>query len=181
MFNLLPESLKDNIRSNYKIRRFIVVLVFILFLQVTFIVFILPSWLTSFYRENDAIFRTEKMGQSELASSASSTINMVKSINQKLNVIDSSLDYLKITPIINTILSNKTKLIYINSLAYTSNSSTTVTFSINGISGTRESLVSFKKDLDKTALFKNIDLPISNLAKDKDIDFSMIMTMTIPK
>ena len=106
---------------------------------------------------------------------------MVKSINQKLNVIDSSFDYLKITPIINTILSNKTKLIYINSLAYTSNSSTTVTFSINGISGTRESLVSFKKDLDKTALFKNIDLPISNLAKDKDIDFSMIMTMTIPK
>lgn len=173
MFNLLPDNLKKKIKTEYSLRRLIVVIFSVVFVQVVCLVFLFPSWLISSYKEDDIISQTEEMSKSELLSSASSTASDIISINSKLNAIDSSLSYLTIIPYINGIISNKTGDIHISDFTYTSNSSTTGTITLNGVSLTRESLVGFVKSLEGSDLFKSVDLPISNFAKDRNINFSI--------
>ncbi len=49
---------------------------------------------------------------------------------------------------------------------------------ISGTAGHRESLVAFVKNLQKDGAFSGIDLPVSFLVKEKDIDFSLSGTYT---
>lgn len=177
MSNLLPDELKNKIKSEYRLRRFITILYFILFIQVVFIVFILPSWLTSFYREKDLILQSDKMNNSISVLSASSTKSIIKSVNQKVGVINATLEYKELVPVINTVLTNKSRYIKINQFAYKSNTASSSIMIIQGVSATRESLSDFIKGLEDTHSFKKIDSPISNFTKDRDIKFSITMTI----
>jgi hypothetical protein len=47
------------------------------------------------------------------------------------------------------------------------------TLSIGGVATTRDALLSFKKKLEADEKFEEIVLPVSSLAKDTDIDFSL--------
>ena len=178
MFNLLPDSLKNEIKSVYNIRRLVLILLFILFIQISSFVFIYPSWLTASYKEEDALVQTEKMNQSALALNASSTTNTIKSINQRLSIVNTALNYPKFIPIINAVIDNKSKSVSLTRFSYSLVSSSTASITLEGVSATRESLVSFKKRLEESGSFKAVDLPISNLAKDKNINFTINMTAT---
>lgn len=176
MFNLLPDSLKSQIVTEYKIRRFLVILVFILLLQATLLIFVFPSWIISESKLQDSQTRVSELEKTKIINDPVSVKPIIKSINNELSVIDKSLEYPKIVPILNAVLSKKTSTIKVRQFTYSSNSSSTAQVSIKGISVTRESLVDFKKSLDSLGIFKSVDLPISNYAKDRDIDFSMNIT-----
>lgn len=178
MFNLLPNNLKDKIRSEYHLHFVIVVFLFIIFLQVTCLVFLFPSWLISLNKEKEVILQSEKSNRSSLDSQINLINSTIKSINTKLNVINSTLEYPKVVPLIDGILAQKTSSIYIKAIQYTSSKNTSGKINLAGVSATRESLVLFVKKLEESKLFSNVDLPISNFTKDKDIDFSINMTIT---
>ncbi len=158
-------------------RKFIVVLSFVLFTQITFLVFLLPSWLTTFYREKDLVLQTEKMNQSFSVLNASSTRDIIKSLNQKVGLINATMEYPELVPVVNSVLSNKTPYIRINQFAYKTNTATSSTLIIQGVSATRDSLSGFIDGLQKSGSFKKIDSPISNFTKDRDIKFSITMTI----
>ncbi len=161
-------------------RRIILILIFIIFAQLSFLVFILPSWLNTFYKEKDTVSQTEKVNRSISALNASSTRANVRDINQKLVLIDGALDYQKFLPVVDVILSKKTNSIVIEQFAYKSNSATTSSVIIQGVSATRESLSAFIKSLQDSGSFKKIDSPISNFAKDRNIEFSIGITLVSP-
>ena len=48
-----------------------------------------------------------------------------------------------------------------------------ILISISGIAIDRDSLVSFGASLKETKLFSSVDIPVSNLTKEKDFPFSM--------
>ena len=177
MFNLLQDNLKEKIKADYKFRRLSVFLSFIIFLQVSFLIFLLPSWIISLFREREAISQIEKMNQSLLSQNKDSVASIITGTNAKLNIINNILNYPEVIPIVNVILSNKTSSIYLNGLTYTSTNASTSVLTIQGISLTRESLVSFVKNLEKSGAFKVVDLPVSNLAKDKNISFSINLSV----
>ena len=177
MFNLLPENLKEKIKSEYKLRRWTLILTFILFLQASFLILLSPSWFSTYYKEKNVISEAESLGAGEMASSTKSVVSTIKSINSKLVIINSALEYPKVIIFLNDILSKKTGSIHLNEFIYTSTSGKIATVSLNGISNTRESLVAFEKSLESSGLFKNVDLPVSNLAKDRDINFSLGITI----
>ena len=142
-----------------------------------FLVFLYPSWLVSFQKENEVVLETEKMNQSQLVSNISSTTNFIKSLNLKLSIMNSALEYPKVLPIVNVILSKKTGSIHIDQFFYNTVSNATSTLTLGGVSNTRESLVSFVKNLKDSGRFKAVNLPISNLAKDKNINFLINLTV----
>ena len=179
MFNLLTDDLKEKIKANYRLRRLVVLLIFIIFLQVSFLIFLFPSWIASLFKEKESILQTEKMNQSLLSQNTDSIASTITTINTKLNIINNTLEYHEVIPIINTILSNKTGSIHINSLTYGSVNASTSALTIQGISATRESLVLFVKSLKKSETFKVVDLPVSNLTKDKNIDFVINLSTKI--
>ncbi len=173
MFNLLPDSLKSKIKKEYKLRLVVVVLAFVLFVQFSFLVFLVPTWVSSFYREKEAVSQSNEMNAFLSTLNISSTTSFVKSVNSKLSLINSSLEYPKVIPILDELLLKKTDFISLKGFSYTANATTTATLNLIGVGSSRESLVSFVKSLEEISFFKNVDLPISNLAKDKNIDFSI--------
>lgn len=177
MFNLLPENLKDEIRKEYKLRRLTVILVFVLAVQASFLIFLFPTWLISVYKEKEIVSQSEQMAKFLADSNVAPATNVIKSLNSKLNVINSALEYPAFVPLMDTVIGQKTKSITLKQFSYTSKDSASAELSIGGTSATRESLVAFVKSLEDTKAFKKVDLPISNLAKDKDIVFTITLTI----
>ncbi len=177
MFNLLPDNLKRKVKSEYRLRLSSVVLVFTLFVQVSFLFFIFPAWLGSSYKEKEAITQKDLLDKSLLILDTKTVSSAITTLNMKLNVINSVLQYPKVLPLVNSLLAKITGQIYINGLTFESTSAKTGTVAIRGISSNREALVVFVKKIQDSGLFKSVDLPISNFTKDKNIDFSVSMTI----
>jgi hypothetical protein len=179
MFNLLPENLKLKIKAEYAERRIVVILIFVISLLISIIVMLLPTWLSSLYKEMETKKESDKMNQYLATFNVTPTVDLIKSINQKLNILDTLLAYQKIIPNLDIIIAQKTSAIVLTSIAYTSASGDTATISIGGKAVTRDSLVTYVKKLQDTVKFKAVDLPISNLAKDKNISFTMNVTVDV--
>lgn len=177
MFNLLPENLKIGIKSDYRHRLVVVILFAIIFAQVLSIVLLLPSWVSSVYKEKEVVIETEAASQSSLSKDTERVSEIIKSTNTRLDILNTALEYPKLTPFVNSIIANKNSSIHIGEILYTAKSEKTATISLGGISATRETLVSFVKSLEKTGLYKSVDLPVGNLAKDRNIDFSMSLNV----
>jgi hypothetical protein len=172
MFNLLPRELKDAIIKEYKLRRLTLLLVFAICVEASFLIFLFPTWLVSSYREREVTARADEM-RSEFDPTASPQTGAVKAINAKLNIIDSALEYPKLLPFVDLVISKKTSAISIDEFTYDSTASSTAHMSVQGVSETREALVAFQKRLADSNAFASVDLPISNLAKDKNIEFTI--------
>lgn len=177
MFNLLPENLKSRIKSEYNLRRIIVICYFVIFIGATFLVFLFPSWIISLYKEKEISLQAEKNNQSTLEADVQVVSTNIKKINLELRTVNTSLDYKKVIPLIDTILSQRTNTIKINELTYTGEDVSNTTMFIEGISATRGALSTFVKKLEDTKLFKSVNLPISNFAKERDINFSITLTL----
>jgi len=173
MFNLLPENIKSKIIKEYKLRLVVVSLIFVLFIQLSFLVFLVPTWVSSFYKEKEAIESSNQMNVFLSTLNISSTTSFVKSVNSKLSIINNSLEYSKAIPVIDEVLSKKTSSITLRGFNYLTTGTSTATLNLVGVGGTRDSLVSFVKSLEEVSFFSGVDLPISNLAKDKNIEFSI--------
>jgi hypothetical protein len=173
MFNLLPENLRKKIITEYRLRLTIMAFIFIIIVQVSFLIFLFPSWLTSYYREKEFAGRSDEINKFLATSDLSSTTSFIKSLNTKLNIINDNLDYPRLVPIVNEALLKRTPTIKLNEIYYNVTSAKGGELILKGIGSSRESLVSFTESLKKISFFKKVDLPISNLAKDKNIDFSI--------
>ncbi len=177
MFNLLPENLRKQITGEYRLRLAVISILLVIFIQVSFLVFLSPSWLVSYYKEKEYSLQSDELNKSLSTLDISSTTAFIKSFNTKLGIINDSLEYPKFIPIVDGILSKKNNNIRISGIYYSVNSATAGTLTLEGIGDTRESLVSFSENLRSIEHFKKVDLPISNLAKDKNIDFTISVTI----
>lgn len=173
MFNLLPENLRNRIKKEYRFRLAIVVLLFIILSQISFIIFLFPSWLISFYKEKDFMVKSDEISKTISALDVASTTSFIRTLNEKLLNISDAMEYPLIIPIYNSILSVRSSSIRLGSMYYTATDSNSAVVTISGISDKRDSLVSFTESLRKIESFSSVDLPISNLAKDKNIDFTI--------
>ncbi len=173
MFNLLPESLKGEIIKEYNLRRLLVIAGFILCIQVSFYIFLFPSWMISYSKEADSVVRVEQLNNSKLISDNGTAKLAISDLNKQLNIIDKSLEYPILIKYLNHIISVKSSQIKISHLSYSSQSNSKASLSLRGFSDTRDSLVEFKNRLEKLQAFKLVDLPISNYAKDKNIEFTI--------
>ncbi len=176
MFNLLPENLKKEIKSNYRFRLVVIALLLLIFLECTTVIFMTPALISSYYRQKDTSSQTQKMNQNLSSSDIASIDSQIKTINSRLKVLNSALNYPTIIPYVNLILDQKTNAIKLNGIIFSWNNSV-ATISLNGVSSTRDSLLAFVKVLQATGKFKNVDLPISSFAKDKNINFSLNLVL----
>ncbi len=178
MFNLIPKPLKHQFRKEYRMRRLVVVFILIICLQISFLIFMLPSWLESVNKERELSLEADRKNQNNSINTAQ-VVPTIKALNAKLVTLNNNLEYPEFTPYINLIVSQKTSQIKIKQFAYTSISSSTASITVSGIAGTRDSLVEFSKKIKDSKYFVGVDLPISNLAKDNDINFNMTLSINI--
>lgn len=173
MFNLLPNQSKKIISKDYFLRRYSVVLGVVIFFEIWLIVFLFPSLVTSYFKEKDLLYQVDSVKGSNVAKDAGLISDVIVSTNTKLGLYENEFDYPQIVPIIKDILSYKTQSISFTDFMYEFTGTSTATISVRGRALTRESLVSFVRNIEDSNIFKEVDLPVSNLAKDRNIDFTV--------
>ena len=171
MFNVLPENLKNDIRKEYKIRLVIVTLSLFVALQMFFVVSLFPTWLSSLYKEKEVSSLIKKEQESELSRDVKNISEIIDSTNKKLFALNDTLEYPEVIPVYREIISNKVSGIKLTEFSYLSTASSSATVSLRGVSFSRENLVSFVKKLEESNKFSEVVSPVSNLAKQKNIEF----------
>jgi hypothetical protein len=170
--NLLPEKDKKKIKREYLTRLLIVILLFSALTISLNLLLLLPSY---FLSNGDRGLIEERVSflKSYLEIRKESGITSVLPLtNEKIKALEIS-EIPKINSSIKSILSEKSRSIRINSFNLRSSNDGSRTLLISGRADNRDGLISFSESLKSTGSFVDIDLPLSNLAKNINVDFSI--------
>ncbi|MES3004969.1 MAG: hypothetical protein V4690_02555 [Patescibacteria group bacterium] len=179
MFNVLPDNLKQEIKKQYGARRFVVILNFIIFIQIFTLIAFFPSWVTSFYNQKEAASVVAESEDALLIEEVEELSSQIQSINKKLEIIKKTQTGFSPTQTLDSIIEQKSPSILINEFTFNKSTNNQVTITLTGSAGERESLLTFIKKLESSKLFDKVDSPISNFTKDRNISFSLFLTMKI--
>jgi hypothetical protein len=173
MLHLLNEPQKNKVIKEYRMRLVIVICWLIIFISLTGVSLLIPSYLTAIGKVNS--IKNENQ-QKE---------NSIKSLNEqnfkdKIKKVDSSLSALKLS--VNILSPREAYYKILNSLPagvsvdrYTYNlvDSDNASISIDGSAVDRDRLVELQNQMKLNTEFIGINIPITNFAKKKDIAFSL--------
>lgn len=177
MQNLLTQKYKKSIRKEYAVRIIIVSLSFLSFIILLGILSLFPSYLASSLSEKVAREQVDIIKKSISTDEQDNSRSIILNTNKKISFLDSDIARVQISLVFETIVSEKTSGIKISSLSYESGGeSGEGVVTIIGMSDGREELIAFRNILEEKVLFKQVELPVSNLAKGTDIAFSVKVT-----
>lgn len=184
-YTLLPETEVKTFRREYRTRLIIFLSFFISFAVLIGICSLAPAYIYSYSQEKEALGKAQSIQKSLKESGTDEIFQDLRQASEIMARLKGNTSPKPFVDIVTSIIADKNTGIKINSFGFTEiiNASSTPIFSVNisGKSGTRESLVSFKKKLESDEYIQSVELPVSDLAKSKDIDFSMKLSIKPPK
>jgi len=179
MRNLLTNKTKQNLKSEYRLRLFAVLFMFVSGLLIIGDVFLLPSLLLSKAQKSSTEDRVHLVEQGLALREADLSSETVQLVTSKLDVLSSLRDKKQFSESLREIIENKPSGISIETFFYTQKNGNEGALTLSGVARTRKDLSSFENILKNHPEFTDVLLPVSNLAKDKDISFSVIIKGTI--
>ncbi len=177
MFLLLPEEQKNKLIKQYRLRLFFIALsALCVFVGVGFFS-LLPSYFAVHSEEDNIVGLRNTVGKSI-------SLKSDKDLEKTLSDIKQNISALKIPEkdaisIIGDIVKVRPDGVRLNDINFGSYTATSSAVSILGVSSDRPSLILFSRKLKENPKFSSVDLPISNLAKDSDINFNINIALNI--
>jgi len=178
MVNLLLPEQKNSVKKEYIARVAVLLLVFVIVTFALLVCLLVPAYIS--------LEDKEKVAKEYLASQSDEIINDKEDLNNIINDTNNKLMALKIEEdsggflvhqdIFNAIIDTR-KDVNIDSITYQNNGVTAPTVRVSGISDTREDLQLFIKRLEGEANFRNVNAPVSNFVQDKNIEFSLDISL----
>jgi Tfp pilus assembly protein PilN len=171
MLNLLTPQKKKELEGEYKKRRLVTVMSFVVGTLVTFSILLLPSFLLVKIRHAQAERESVTLKEQ---------INFQKGQEKSLSEEDKKiLELLDIkgqnpnppTELIKLVVNNKGPGIKLNKIYVQIDGSRLVT--ISGIARTRDDLIKYRDKLIGEKILKNVNLPISALGPPRNSEFTM--------
>src|SRR5689334_9057991 len=120
MFNVLPQNLKSAIKSEYRLRWWITLVSLVIFLEVAALIFIMPSWISSYYKEKDMADEEATQSASPVSQSSNTVLKAITQANQELSAVQSNFVHPEIPSVLRMIISYKSAGISINDFTYQS-------------------------------------------------------------
>ena len=175
MRNLLTLSFKSRLRQEYLLRLAAVSGWMLVIAMVMGVLALLPAYLLS--RTNlDARSAEYERLQASVASLTTGTSGApITLLKQKLEVLAAERDDQRLTEALLTILVHRGESVGITSFNYAKGATETV-LKLRGVAADRDSLLAFQKALQLDGRFSKVELPVSNLAQEKDIEFDITLT-----
>ena len=164
-----------SLRWDYKIRIIITLMIFIASGIVIGILSLLPSYIISYTLERDLVNKVETIQKDR---SSTGIDNVIKELNKSyayVRVLKIDKPRISFLGSVEELLALRTKNVTISSfeVASTSQQEDLSEMVIQGNALTRESLLNFKRGIEADQNISNVELPISDLAKSKDISFAI--------
>ncbi|MAG12720.1 hypothetical protein CL630_02795 [bacterium] len=186
MVNLLPTGEKLRIRKIYKARLLISALVFSFVVGAVGAAALLPAFFWSFVKDREARQRLVVVEQVISIEERKNIRESVADANQKIVLLAETKG--KISPIheiIETILARKTSGIALTAFFSEQKSvdGKERAMTLSGISQNRSTLLFFVNELREEDIFTEVNVPVSNFAKNRDIPFSisiLLISNSIP-
>jgi len=135
------------------------------------LILLVPSFLVASVKEESSAERVEVVKKSNKMAAEEGIQEEAQMISDEVNILlDQNVFVLAEGGLIERMLGSKPVGIHIDSIFYKKDDGSSV---LRGLSDDRDTLLEFIKILEGKKDFYNIDLPISNLVKDKDIEFTI--------
>jgi Tfp pilus assembly protein PilN len=176
MFNLLPDDEKSRIITEYRVRRNAVAASFVLALGLIGMISILPSLIISETKASELESAIASAEQA-LSGDSESLDKSIAVLKQKVALLDPAKAVLP-TEGFAAVAAVRGTDIRISGFSFkAAQAKEPAVISIEGIAATRNGLSDFVERLRQTGRFEKVDLPVSNLAKDRNSDFSITATL----
>lgn len=174
MFNLLPQYQRAKLEKEYRLRIIVVVLAFACAFFVISAISLIPTYIISQGVIEDIESQVEAY-KARAASAgntpASTALKQVKDLTTALQ----SDGRQSVSEVFSDIITARPDGVKLYGLSLNNGENRAV--QLNGMASTRQSLVDFKKNLEKLSAVKAVDLPISMLTKSTDLEFSIAVTL----
>ena len=172
MINLLPLEQKKKLHREYTLRLVLVIVSGFIMTTVIGTVLLLPSFLLSKVKErvvSNQASLLEKKADKETADTPNNILIITK---RHLTALSEDVTETSPSLVISTALSHKPNGVIIKQVLLDKTPDGTL-LSIGGTAESRGQLTSFSSAIEGDALFTSVEFPVSNLAKDRDIDFTI--------
>lgn len=178
MLHLLTEEHKKKVSKEYARRVWIVVSVIITALLFVSFAFLYPTYRMSHGRYAEILDQKKDIDTKIAVRQNDTSVDSVASISTSISALRMFNNEQDPATLITTLLAQKPKGVAIVRISYQSSPKAGVTrIELSGKSDTREHLVLFSQQVKNSKLFINVDVPLSSFAREKDIDFSMRVTV----
>jgi hypothetical protein len=175
MINLVPAIVRKTIVKEYWIRVVSVFLFLSALLSVLCIIFALPVYvLISAQVEAFSASATEAAARVAEFDVSTSALTKANTHAQKIVSQKNTKDF---TAVLTKLESLASSGVVLRSYEFTRKEGALAPIQVVGKAETRQSLADFHASLRAEPMVEKVDLPISNLAKEKDIDFTMTVTL----
>lgn len=172
--NLLPKTEKENLKKGFKYR-FIIFTAFLLaasFFVGSFV--LLPSYFLATRHLSEDFAKNLETEDKDLVSDF---LALPEEINTKLNFYQSNLKDFSASTYILKIVDILPEKVLVNSIYFSKSQNYKgkigTVILISGLANDRESLVLFSKLLEESKMFSTVEVPVSNLTKEKNLPFSV--------
>ena len=175
MINLIPPTAKKSIHREY-LKRVATVWLFLFSVALTMLtIFLLPTYV-ALQREITSLETTTAVSSDRVSQFDISATELIKTNNQAMLLLHSVTT---ITPskVISTLSDTAGSQVKLTNFQF-SNLDTTGKVTISGVAVSRQDLAVFRDAVSADSRFSEVNLPISNLIKDRDLLFSMSMTIS---
>jgi hypothetical protein len=173
MYKLLPEKYIAGLKREYHFRLVTACFFFIGIAILVGGVALAPSYILSKAQGKQAITEMNELKKNSATSGADKAEQEALAVKSFIDALKGHEDPLALSELIEAIVAYRGRTITIASLDAMKDSPNTAVVHISGLSPTRDSLITFKKNLESDPRFTKVDLPVSDLAKSKNIRFTI--------
>ena len=174
--NLLTREEKKRIRKIYKVRRLQSTVWFLVILILVSVIMLTPIYLLGESIELMVAEKKNELLKENGQVDPDYVEEAIQNVNKKAKSLQSISEYTKVYKLLSDITENKLSGIGITGISFTSGEEQE-SISLVGKALNRETLLSFRRDLEQKDYSETVDLPISNFAQNVDIDFSIKITL----
>lgn len=173
MRNLLSQQDKKKVIKEYKFRIITTSLVFVFFAMLIASVLLLPSYIISNYREGITRVQANIIQKSIEVREKNVSNIILNDVKTKLKLLTVEEGSTPLAEVFEEIINQKTRGVSIGGFFYRKTTDGNGEILVTGIAVSRESLLQFRRNLENKNIFTSVILPVSNLASDTDIEFSI--------
>lgn len=174
MRNLLTPSFKRTLKQEYFLRITVVSGWMLALAMVIGVLALLPAYFLSRTNLNtlSAEYGILQASVASLKSDASAAPLTI--LKQRLEVLATEKEEKRLTEAILAVLAHRATPVTVTSFDY-AKGTTVTTLKLRGVAMDRASLLTFERALKNDGRFSKVELPVANLARERDIKFEIIL------
>lgn len=185
MFTIITEQYAKILRRDYRIRLATVLLYGISFALIIGACALIPSYMLSKEKLVTASQDLQSLKTRREESGAAKQEKEIFTSRDLINKVNSHISPITLYSVVESIVSSRSSGISLTQMSVDTGSVAANkdgglgTISVSGVASDRDSLLAFKHNLEKNGRFIKVELPLSDLAKSRNIDFSIKASITL--